>query len=90
MDIITFVEDVLGVCPNDWQKDYLKRMYDIYKSDRDDFIIKCRRGQPTCMSVAFGLYETFKRYESNLDPYQRYELMHPRKKPRGSIRRNRR
>lgn len=26
----------------------------------------------------------------SLEPYQRYELMHPRKKPRGSIRRERR
>ena len=25
-----------------------------------------------------------------LEPYQRYELLHPRKKPRGSIRRKRR
>lgn len=27
---------------------------------------------------------------NGLEPYQRYELAHPKKKPRGSIRRNRR
>lgn len=25
----------------------------------------------------------------SLEPYQKYEILHPRKKPRGSIRRNR-
>lgn len=64
MDIITFVEDVLGMHLNNWQRDYLKRMYDIYKDDRECFIIMCRRGRPTCMSVAIALYEIFKRYET--------------------------
>lgn len=27
---------------------------------------------------------------SDLEPYQKYEMLHPRKKPRGSIRRSRR
>lgn len=27
---------------------------------------------------------------SSLEPYQKYEMLHPRKKPRGSIRRSRR
>ena len=26
----------------------------------------------------------------SLEPYQKYEILHPRKKPRGSIRRNKR
>ena len=34
------------------------------------------------------LTESFKKLWDSLEPYQRQELMHPRKKPRGSIRRN--
>jgi len=64
MDIVTFVEDVLGMDLADWQKDYLKRMYDIYENDRDRFIVMCRMGYPTCMSVAIALHEIFMRYES--------------------------
>lgn len=33
-----------------------------------------------------GLIDLF----NNLEPYQQYEILHPRKKPRGSIRRNKR
>lgn len=40
---------------------------------------------------AFGkLGELFNIKTSNLQAYQLYELTHPKKKPRGSIRRNRR
>lgn len=46
------------------------------------------------MTVSFGeaLCESIKPLLDELDglePYQMYELLHPRKKPRGSIRRNR-
>ena len=33
-----------------------------------------------------GLIDLF----NNLEPYQQYEILYPRKKPRGSIRRNKR
>lgn len=48
MDIITFVEGVLGMRLIDGQKEYLKRMYDIYKNDRDgiDGILVMSRGGP--------------------------------------------
>ena len=46
---------------------------------------------------ADALVKTFKEachsivdFINSLEPYQRYELMHPRKKPRASIRRKRR
>lgn len=35
------------------------------------------------------VFEKLKDFINGLEPYQRYELSHPRKKPRGSIRRAR-
>ena len=36
------------------------------------------------------ILEKFAHLFDGMEPYQKYELMHPRKKPRGSIRRRRR
>lgn len=36
------------------------------------------------------IVEKFQNFYDSLEPYQKFELMHPRKKPRGSLRRLRR
>lgn len=36
------------------------------------------------------IVEKFQNFWDNLEPYQKFELAHPRKKPRGSLRRARR
>ena len=36
------------------------------------------------------MMERIKEVFDSLEPYQKYELLHPRKKPRGSIRRSKR
>lgn len=36
------------------------------------------------------IVEKFQNFWDNLEPYQKFELAHPRKKPRGSLRRIRR
>lgn len=41
------------------------------------------------MVKAFGpAIEHIQHIYDNLEPYQKYEILHPRKKPRGSIRRS--
>lgn len=37
-----------------------------------------------------GCYQSLTDFIESLEPYQRFEMAHPKKKPRGSIRRNRR
>lgn len=47
MDIVEFVEGVMGLELLDFQKKYLTEMYDIYKKDPDSFnkfTYPCRRG----------------------------------------------
>ena len=42
VSISEFAEDVLGVKLMGYQKDYLERMYEIYKKDPEDFKIDAR------------------------------------------------
>lgn len=47
MDIVEFVEGVIGLELLDFQKEYLTRLYDIYEKDPDSFnkfTYPCRRG----------------------------------------------
>ena len=48
-----------------------------------------------CVNVGKAIVKAFepvieqlKELIDSLEPYQKYEILHPRKKPRGSIRRN--
>ena len=44
----------------------------------------------TLKKVLDGLREILTNFMDSLEPYQKFEALHPRKKPRGSIRRRRR
>ena len=55
------------------------------------------RVKSTLIDLAYKLIDIAKPFTealidlfNNLEPYQQYEILHPRKKPRGSIRRNKR
>ena len=44
----------------------------------------------TLIKMMDGLREILSNFMDSLEPYQKFEALHPRKKPRGSIRRRRR
>ena len=44
----------------------------------------------TLKKLSDGLREILSNFMDSLEPYQKFEALHPRKKPRGSIRRRRR
>lgn len=52
-----------------------------------EFLIKLAEHIMECINP---LIDALKEIFDTLEPYQKYEILHPRKKPRGSIRRNKR
>jgi hypothetical protein len=65
MDIIEFVEGVMDVKLFDFQKEYVTRLYDIYKKDPDSFnkfIYPCCRGYAKfnampSLAVLFSIFD---------------------------------
>ena len=65
MDIVEFVENVIGFKLLDFQKYYLTRLYDVYKNDPDSFNkVTCWRGSAKfdampLFAVIFRMFNIF-------------------------------
>lgn len=73
MNIVEFVEDVVGLKLLDFQKKYLTKLYDIYKKDPDsfdNFTYPCQRGSVIfdarpLFAVIFSRYEKERRQKND-------------------------
>lgn len=58
--------------------------------DINDELVRCGEALSKLLELLLDAFKPLLDLIDELEPYQRYELLHPRKKPRGSIRRARR